>query len=104
MHTYRVPIYEVGIQFTRSRKEFAKAVEAAGGFDDGQCADGLTCALDSGGFIVGVFTKDPGTMAHEMAHVALDILEWAGFDAQAGNQEPFCYLLGHLINHFSKVR
>lgn len=104
MHLHLVPIYEVGIKFTRSRKEYAKAVEAADGFDDGEPADGLTCTLDSGGFIVGVFTRDPGTLAHEMAHVALEIIDRAGFTAEAGNQEPFCYLLGYLVSHFSKVK
>lgn len=104
MHLHTVPIYGNGILFTRSRAEFTKAVEKNDGFDDGEEADGLTCTLDSGSFIVGVFDKSPGTMAHEMAHVAMEIIDRAGFDAQAGNQEPFCYLLGYLVHYFSKVK
>lgn len=104
MQTHVVPIYGNHIIFTRSRREFARLLEQHDGFDDGDEADGLTCTLDSGNFIVGIFTKDPGTLAHEMAHVTLEIISRAGFTAEAGNQEPFCYLLGYLVNHFSKAK
>lgn len=104
VHTHQVPLYGNGIYFTRSRKEYARLVEQHDSFDDGEEADGLTCTLENGGFIVGIFSKDPGTLAHEMAHVALEIVDRAGFSADAGNQEPFCYLLGHLVNHFARVK
>ena len=99
-----VPIYGVYVTFTRSRKEYDKLMEKADGYPSEDGDNGLCVSLDSGNYIVGVFTKDPGTLAHELAHVALNIVERAGFTAEAGNQEPFCYLLAHLVNQFSKAR
>lgn len=104
MHTYTVPLYKALIHFTRSRKEFSTQA-AKWGFDgDIDDCGGICLESDSGNYIVGVFSKDPGTLAHECAHAALNIISNAGFTAEAGNQEPFCYLLGDLVAHFSKVK
>lgn len=104
MVQYEVPVYKCWILFTRSRAEFSQQAEAWGAYEDTTGADGMVLESDQGNFLVGVFTKTPGTLAHEMAHASLSIIKNAGFDAEAGNQEPFCYLLGHLVDHFAKVK
>ena len=38
------------------------------------------------------------TLAHEMAHVCLDLFKDLGMDPAQNNGEPFCYLLDHLIS------
>lgn len=92
------------VHFTRSRKEWEAAVREDGGDEvAGPDALGITW-LGTSGYIVGVFSRDPGTMAHEMSHVALSILDRVGIDVQEANQEPFCYLLGYLVRHFTKAK
>lgn len=95
------------VLFTRSQKEWRSLVRRHG---DPAYADvdldgcnGITYYSPSG-YIVGVFADDPGTMAHECAHVALSILDGVGADVQEANQEPFCYLLGYLVSSFSKAK
>lgn len=104
MHIHKVPLYGCHVLFTRSRKAFSTQAESWGAWEDTTGADGLVLECADGNFLMGVFSRDPGVMAHECAHLALSIIKNAGFDAEAGNQEPFCYLLGHLVGHFSKVK
>jgi hypothetical protein len=44
-----------------------------------------------------VWFTTPETLAHELAHVILDIFETVGVDAHCGGGEPFCYMLSQLI-------
>jgi len=104
MHLYKVPLYGAHVMFTRSRKEFSKKAEELGTHETTEGIEGAVLETDAGNYLMGVFTRDPNVLAHECAHLALSIIKNAGFDAEAGNQEPFCYLLGHLVGYFSKVK
>jgi hypothetical protein len=44
-----------------------------------------------------VWWTTPETLAHELAHVVLDIFERVGIDPISGGGEPFCYLLSQLF-------
>ena len=108
MIEYEVVPYKTSVVFTRSRKEWEAAVQAVE-HDPGDeylhlDAEGITYRCASGGFIVGVFRRDAGVLAHECAHVALSILASRGIDVQEANQEPFCYLLEHLVDYFTKAK
>lgn len=63
-----------------------------------QTSAGLTWD-DEGYHLVGVFDGTIKTLAHEMGHATMDILNHArtGNYTEGHNQEQFCYLLGHLV-------
>lgn len=108
MVEYEVQPYGDLIRFTRSRKEWAAAVQADSYANSGDelghlDADGI-CWWSPNGYVVGVFNGKPGTLAHELSHACLTMLDRRGIDVQEANQEPFCYLLGHLITYFTGKR
>lgn len=49
-------------------------------------------------YIVGVFDGKLGTLTHELAHIAMMIIQRAGFNSEDGNGEPYCYLFGDLFD------
>ena len=53
-------------------------------------------------WLVGVFDGTQRTLAHEMAHVALNICQNVGIDPQSSGGEPFCYLLDALVGAFEE--
>lgn len=44
-----------------------------------------------------IYWTEPETLAHELAHVILDIFETVGIDPVSGQGEPFCYMLSQLF-------
>jgi hypothetical protein len=48
-------------------------------------------------FYVGIFDFNIGTLAHEMTHVSLSVLQYAGVPIE-GDGEPLAYLVGHLVD------
>lgn len=48
-----------------------------------------------------VYADKPGFLAHELAHVIFSLFEQCGIDPFAANNEPFCYMLSHLIHECS---
>lgn len=44
-----------------------------------------------------VWADSPAVMAHELAHVVLDVFEMTGIDPVSGNGEAFCYMLSQLM-------
>ena len=49
-----------------------------------------------------VYAGPVKTLAHEFAHVCLEVFSVIAEDPRAGNQEPFCYLMGHLMGQALK--
>ena len=62
--------------------------------------NGAMIALEKRGYAPNylVFGSRPSTVAHEMSHVALEVFSNIGTDPRTGGGEPFCYLLGHLMD------
>lgn len=46
----------------------------------------------------------PENIAHEAAHAALEIFDYCGCRIDIGNQEPFAYLVGWVVNCIEEVR
>lgn len=44
-----------------------------------------------------IWGKKTPQVAHEIAHVVLDVFERVGIDPCSGNGEPFCYMLSQLL-------
>ena len=44
-----------------------------------------------------VWAESPEVMAHELSHVVLHVFERSGIDPIAAGGEPFCYMLGTLM-------
>jgi hypothetical protein len=62
--------------------------------------DGITIShMDGQTGYVGVFDGEPGTLAHEMTHLAMSITFRAGIKLDGGdNEEPLAYLIGHFVD------
>lgn len=65
--------------------------------------------IDEGGgitaFVSGiylVYAADTPCLAHEFGHVLLDLFEFVGHNPTEGDGEPFCYLLGTLMEEALK--
>ena len=86
--------------FTVDREEWMRLYAKRGGVNPElyQTSAGLTWD-DSGYHLVGVFDGKVGTLAHEMGHASMDILNRArtGDYREGQQQEQLCYLLGHLV-------
>lgn len=54
-------------------------------------------------YLLGVFDSTLQTAVHEMAHVAMLLLEDVGVQANDGNGEPYCYLLDSMWARFEKT-
>jgi hypothetical protein len=80
-----------------SRKAFKRDCEHEEIQDDmkgrlciGEGSDGMWTYL--------VWSETPSGMAHELAHVVLHVFERCGIDPIKSAGEPFCYLLGQLMD------
>jgi len=67
-----------------------------GRFSGGEGKDGIWTYL--------VYAESPSTTAHEFSHVIFHVFDRCGIAPDAGNEEPFCYLLGQLILDASKKK
>jgi len=104
---FEVPIYGGVVKIYSSREEFVQdyklyAKEKDEPDDDFTTANGATAIseTDPDGYpvyLVGVFEEDLDTSVHECAHLAIHIVERAGFEINNDTSEPFCYLLGDLF-------
>jgi hypothetical protein len=62
-------------------------------------ADGLTLFHgDALELYLGVFDKEPATLAHECVHGAVYILSHAGVRFSTDNNEQLAYLVGHMFD------
>lgn len=65
----------------------------------GDEADGLTVFHgDAMELYIGVFDKEPATLAHECVHGAVYILNHAGVRFSTDNNEQLAYLVGHMFD------
>jgi len=66
------------------------------------CADGTTgithVDYDAKILYIGVFDGEIGTLAHEMTHAGVFVLDHAGIEAGASDGETLAYLIGHLMD------
>lgn len=86
--------------FTVDRGEWMELYAKRDGVDAYKYESSMGLTWDDSGYhLVGVFDGSVGTLAHEMAHAAMDVLNHArtGDYTQGNNQEQLCYLLGHLV-------
>ena len=60
-----------------------------GRYTGGEGKDGMWTYL--------IFANKAHYMAHELSHVALEVFLRCGIDPREANGEPFCYLLGQLM-------
>lgn len=103
MVKFVVPLYGETVKLFSDRKEFTKACEKVPEAERTaveECRGMVQPITASDGsiiYLVGVFDKDPITLVHECAHVAIFIAEHIGWDINVDTSEPFCYLLEELV-------
>jgi hypothetical protein len=98
--------YRHQVLFAKTRRDFEQ-IGVYVEFEplDASGCEGRTVFMDEGGkrlYAVGVFNGCPGVLAHECAHVALDLFQRLGMNPTESGGEPFCYLLQEMILGFSK--
>ena len=49
-----------------------------------------------------VWGEDAPSIAHELAHVILDVFSMCGIDPREASGEPFCYMLSQLMSEAVK--
>lgn len=98
---FEVPLYGGSVYCFKTREHFEEAtkyldVDLQHEGKAGTCAY-LESDKDSSLYLIGVFDGELGTLVHELAHIAIMIVQRAGFNSEKGNGEPYCYLLGYLF-------
>ena len=103
-HLREIPLrpYPGMVFVTKDRKAFERAAMELFGRDEKQ-----HLYNQAGRFVCGatwyhphtalVWWTEPETLAHELAHVVLDIFGCVGIDPTSSDGEPFCYLLSQLF-------
>lgn len=103
--------YHQMVYMTTSRKKFKQAClyidpESTA---DGSVCGGMTATFDlmtTGGIavVIGWFTGEPSTLAHECSHAVWKILGITRVRCETDNNEAFAYLLGDMVNKFWSKR
>ena len=101
-----IPLYGGAFYFCTDREEYAQVADYLTTHENSIYTDdclGCVTPLDSTDtpgavlYLVGVFNGAYGTLAHEIGHLTLFILDRAGVPVDAHHSEAFCYLQGHLF-------
>lgn len=107
LKTYSVPIYTGRVELYTDWDDFAANASFCGE-ELSQWTSGCTIASRNKStneriYMLGVFDGTLQTAIHEMAHVAMMLLEDVGVKANEGMGEPFCYLLDSIWKYFEKA-
>lgn len=97
--------YGVSLYFTTSEKLYQKL---RGKYTEHRLdlSGAVGCSSDfQGGAVqlVGVFDGTANTLAHEVGHAVIKILESRGVLINQENSEAFCYLLGYLVGELTPL-
>jgi hypothetical protein len=99
-----IPIYGGTVWVVKKPQHYQEMLRSLGQDeqDDLPCAGVMQRfgdkATQSTVYLVGVFDGAPGTLAHEVTHVAFNIFERVGAKVEDGHcNEAFCYLVGWLV-------
>lgn len=98
MKRIKIAPYGCVLHLTDSYEEWAKIYLRVSPYEPPEGCDGLTYNANNGNYYVGVFNGGLGTLAHELAHVCLDIAVRCGLGDIKQEQEQFCYLIGHMTD------
>jgi hypothetical protein len=100
---HEIPLYGWSIYLFSDRKKWARVaakhidVDSEQFTKDADSAGGISVCHDQHAY-VGVFDGQPGTIAHEATHVAMEILSHASVRYGQNQQEPLAYLIGHITD------
>ena len=104
---YPIPMYGGRLAFCLSREDYAQCAAALGDSGDAiewakesvgvtqlyDPAPGHRCATH----LVGLFDGDPGTLVHELVHVACNVLRLAAVPLTKDNDEVLAHLMDTLV-------
>jgi len=100
-----IPMYGGSLFLFTKVKDYEQAYKHLGFSADTKGCDGQFTNMesDSGERLYMILTSDGyDTLHHECSHAALTVVKDVGFNAEDGNQEPFCYLAAHLFTECLK--
>lgn len=84
--------------FTTDHDEWDRLYTKRDGPNVERYRDSMGLAWEDGGYhLIGVFDGKVGTLAHEMGHCAVNVMNHAGVKDFRHDDEQFTYLLGHLV-------
>lgn len=106
-----IPIYEMPYVLITNKDQFNKRYADSLGIDISNTS-GLSARIifeikdkEEGvpGILMCLFDISPNTITHECCHAALDIMDYIGETNILDSQEPFCYLVGWLVDEMLSV-
>ena len=117
MIEFEIPLYGGWVYLYRSPEKIQQAyrylnvqsLEDPEGLYDGFAHMLIDQSTGARLYLIGWYSDDLTTLAHEASHIAFFILSNAGIDARDSDGETFCYLLGTILeklklNTFNKPR
>ncbi len=102
-----IDIYEIPYMICTSIDEFMERYQEVVGLELDKSTSGLCKELsvkikgisdECYCLLICVFDHSPNTISHECGHAALSVMERIGEFDVISSQEPFCYLLGYLVD------
>lgn len=98
--------YPGHVIFTRCKGEFHRIYRTYVKADyTERMGEGVTVFLrhsKSHGRLYLIYYNTQATLAHETAHLIFDLFKHVGIDPREGDNEPFCYMLSHLMESAKK--
>lgn len=98
--------YPGAVVLTRTRREFEREYKRISG---NSCTLPLSTTgrmqpftWDRYASVYLIFAPQVSTLAHELSHAILALFNDIGIDPRQNGGEPFCYLLGHLMDEARK--
>ena len=104
----RLPIYEQNVYLFRTRKAMLKAakycsVDIGNDYLQGEVERVTNIKDGSVMFWIGVYSKKPHVLAHELTHLTFSIADWVGLTTEPEeNNESAAYLQGWLFKKMWK--
>ncbi|SPF82082.1 hypothetical protein [Pseudomonas phage GP100] len=104
MKTIKIVPYRALLHITENFGEWSKTYTKLSGFSYPQeGTGGLTYDNQDGNYYVWIGDGTINSLVHELSHVSLMVAARCQLEDIVKNQEPFCYLLGHLAQESMKV-
>lgn len=105
VHEFPIHPYSARLYFTTCEKLYTKL---RGEYTEHRMdlSGAVGCSSDfQGGAVqlVGVFDGSMNTLAHEIGHMVIKVLESRGVPINGDNSEAFCYLLGHTVGELAPI-
>lgn len=103
MKRIKITPYRSVLHITENFSDWSKTYTKLSGLTIEAGSGGLTYDNQDGNIYVWIGDGTLCTLVHELAHVSLMVAARCQLEDIVVNQEPFCYMLGYLVEESQKV-